>query len=116
MPEMPCCRVGDAQHLAQLHGRDALGRRDDKVDGLRPRQQGQMRPVYRRIGVAHGDAELMAAAHAVPAPGRLEPSRVVDGAALRADRASRPTHRFKMRPASVIIREPREKGHQRHAG
>ena len=67
-----------------------------------PRQQGQVGPVHRR---PRRHRELVVAAHAVPAPRRLEPSRVIDRTALWTFRFMRPACALEPRPRGVLVGE-----------
>lgn len=55
----------------------------------------------------------MAAVQAVPAPGRPDPGRAVEGAAFRALGAMRPTRCLEPSTGGILVREPGVEGAQR---
>ncbi len=111
LPRKPRRLLPDAQMLRELHGRHPL------AGGGRQRERREPRP-HRQMGALEGgpmrDLELRPAPVATPGVSAAHQMGVVHAATLRTDRPIRPAHRFKMRPAGLILRKTLEKGQDRH--
>lgn len=91
----------DADFLGELHGRDALARRDQQVHRVNPLVQRHMRALENRAG-ANRKVFLAGVAAVVATSARRDP---LAKAAHWATNAVRPEATFKVDPGRILVRE-----------